>query len=78
MRVMEYDLHVTHHMNRQHTRGDAVDLTSQVKKTDSFNYENVLMNLDEMKSFLYLIVGARGLTTVDSSGQSGRNINARA
>ena len=78
MRVMEYNLHVTQHMNRQNTGNTTADLSSQVKRIESFNYENVLMDLDEMKSFLYLIVGANGLTTVDSAGQSGRNINARA
>ncbi len=78
MRVMEYNLHVTQHINRQNTVNATADLSSQVKRMESFNYENVLMDLDEMKSFLYLIVGARGLTTIDSAGQSGRNINARA
>ncbi|MFW5860754.1 MAG: hypothetical protein ACOCWZ_00770 [Spirochaetota bacterium] len=78
MRVMEYNLHVTPHINRQNNQENAADLSSQVRKIDSFNYENVLMDLDELKSFLYLIVGARGLTTIDSAGQSGNNINARA
>lgn len=78
MKVMDYNIHLTQNIN-QSTRQSPGSVTARsMEKIESFNYESVLMNLDEMKSFLYLIVGARDLTVIDSSGHNGRNINARA
>ncbi len=78
MKVMDYNIHVTHNIEQpaRHSRDTVV--TGRLNTIESYSYDSVLMNLDEMKSFLYLIVGASDLTVIDSSGKSGHNLNARA